>query len=204
MQIRPYGYCPRCNAKARHRRDWLYLQENTDLFDSQLRLLHISPKYSLSRRLSRMTNIHYVGVDCMDRLHIQVLLDVSALSFKAHTFDCLICIHVLEEVREDHTAFQELFRVLKPGGWALITVPLNLNQKTYEDWSITDPLERERAFGEKAHVRVYGYNVVDRLQKAGFHVSLDKAGDITKEKREQYGLKENENVLFCTKPPDTP
>jgi ubiquinone/menaquinone biosynthesis C-methylase UbiE len=148
-----------------------------------------------------MKNIDYLGVDCKERLNIQTYLDVSALSFKANTFDCLICIHVMEEVKEDLKAFQEIYRVLKPGGWALITVPINLNQQTYEDWSITDPREREQAFGEKAHVRIYGYDLVSRLQNTGFSVNLDKAEDIPREKRERYGLNESENVLFCTKPP---
>jgi hypothetical protein len=40
-QSRPYGYCPRCNSKARHRRDWLFLKEIMNLFSEELHLLDV-------------------------------------------------------------------------------------------------------------------------------------------------------------------
>ncbi|MBN1449874.1 MAG: hypothetical protein JW963_02580, partial [Anaerolineales bacterium] len=37
LKVRHLGYCPRCNSKARHRRDWLYLEQKTNLFVDHLR-----------------------------------------------------------------------------------------------------------------------------------------------------------------------
>ena len=63
FKIRHHGYCPRCNAKARHRRDWLYLEGNTNLFTDQLNVLLVSPKYSLLRRLKKLSNLQCIAVD---------------------------------------------------------------------------------------------------------------------------------------------
>ena len=98
LKIRPNGYCPRCNSKARHRRDWLFLQENTNLFDQPIRLLHVSPKYALARRLARMPRIDFVGVDLDGRPFAPHRVDISKIPFESESFDAIICIHVLEHV----------------------------------------------------------------------------------------------------------
>ena len=71
------------------------------------------------------------------------------------SFDVLFCSHVLEHVRDDRKAMSEMFRVLKPGGWAVIQVPI-ATHRTIEDPSITDPRERERLYCQSDHVRLYG------------------------------------------------
>jgi SAM-dependent methyltransferase len=199
LKVRQRGYCPRCNSKARHRRDWLFLEQKTDLFVDHLRLLEVSPKYSLSRRFVRMPNLEYVGVDLRIHPNVSARMDITAIAVRSKTFDAVICIHVLEEITEDHQAIRELFRVIRPGGWALITVPTQLDQKTYEDPTITDPQERERAFGELAHVRIYGHDLVERLEACGFQVKLDLGIDVDAQTKEKYGLNDDENIFYCTK-----
>jgi SAM-dependent methyltransferase len=199
MSSRPKGYCPRCNAKARHRRDWLFLQENTNLFVDQLRVLHVSPKYALSRRLTRMPNLDYVAIDLESRPNTTVQADLSDLPLRSAIFDAAICIHVLEHVDDDRAAMAELFRVIKPGGWALVSVPIRLDQPTYEDSSITTPAARKEAFGETSHVRFFGNDFADRLEAAGFTVAMYPAADLDPEPVERYGLKLDENVFLCTK-----
>ena len=43
---------------------------------------------------------------------------------------------------------------------------------TFEDPSITDPVERQRVFGQHDHVRNYGPDYKQRLEDAGFSVSV--------------------------------
>jgi SAM-dependent methyltransferase len=200
LKARSNGYCPRCNAKARHRRDWLLLEEQTNLFTDDLRLLHVSPKYSLSRRFRKMTNLKYVAGDIKARANITVRFDVAALPFANEAFDAAICIHVLEHVVRDREGMSEIHRVLRPGGWALISVPVRLDQPTYEDWSVTSPEDRLREFGETDHVRYYGRDLVDRLEAAGFSVRVDLASELSEETRATYGLLTDENVFVCRKP----
>lgn len=200
IKSRPSGHCPRCNAKARHRRNWLYLENNTALFTKPSRLLHVSPAYALSRRLVRMKNIEYVAVDIEDRPHATVRADLASLPLQSDSFDAAICIHVLEHVVDDRTAMREMFRVLKPGGWALISVPIRLGEPTYEDAAITAPAERKLAFGETSHVRYYGHDLVDRLEDAGFDVTMDAAANLDPDVVAEYGLLWDENLFFCRKP----
>ena len=96
---------------------------------------------------------------------------------------------------------KELFRVLKPNGWAILQVPLEPNlDKTFEDPSITSPEERKRMFGQKDHVRLYGKDYKDRLQEAGFDVSVDNfVEELNEETYYRYGLRRDHNIYFCSK-----
>lgn len=199
LRVRPSGYCPRCNSKARHRRDWLFLEQKTELFTKPLRLLHISPKYSLSRRLMKAANLRYVAADISTRMNLSLLMDLTATPIRCETFDAAICIHVLEHIRDDRSAISEIYRVLKPGAWALISVPVRLDQATFEDPSITTAAERRRAFGESSHVRYYGLDLTARLEECGFRVQLDLARDLDRTTASKYGLLDDENVFYCSK-----
>jgi len=71
-------------------------------------------------------------------------------------FDIIICNHVLEHVKDDRKAMYELCKVLKPKGIAILQVPISKhNKKTFEDFSIILPEEREKYFGLKKHMRIY-------------------------------------------------
>ena len=200
LRVRPLGYCPRCNSKARHRRWWIYLQQHTNLFTDHLRLFQASPQYCMSRRFRELPNLEYVGGDHNNHRNIRVKLELPAIPLPSDTFDAVLCVHVLEHIPEDRKAMRELHRILKPGGWAGVSTPIRLDQKTYEDPTITSPQERERAFGETVHVRFYGYDLVDRLEEAGFKVKMDPGKDVDRQTREKYGLRTDENIFHCTKP----
>jgi len=192
------GYCPRCNAKARHRRLWLYLRDEARLFDSEQRVLDVGPAPGLARALAGCRNLDYVAVGTEeDTPRLSVLGDVRALPFVSGTFDVVLCQHVLEHVDDDRRSLAELRRVAKHGGWAVISVPLNLDGPTHEDPSITDPAERERLFGEPGHVRMYGNDLAERLRDAGFDATFHPAESIPAEQCERYGLRRDENLFIC-------
>lgn len=117
----------------------------------------------------------------------------------AGSFDAALCIHVLEHVEDDRHAMAELHRVLRPGGWALVSVPIRLDRPTHEDPAITDPAERQAVFGERSHVRFYGADLADRLREVGFEVELDLASDIPDDVRKRHGLRMDENLFRCRK-----
>lgn len=199
MRVRQLGYCPRCNSKARHRRWWLFLQAETNLYTDRLRLLHVSPNYCMSRRFIHFPNLDYVGVDLHHHRNILARMNLQEASLASDSFDAALCMHVLEHLPDDRAAMHELYRVLKPGGWAAVSTPIRLDQKTFEDPTITDPREREKAFGETVHVRYYGYDLQDRLEEAGFTVSLHLGNQVSVADQLTYGLRDDENIFLCTK-----
>lgn len=194
------GYCPRCNAKARHRRIWLYLEERMQLSALDRQVLEVAPWPSSARRLRRMPNIRFVGLDLeWSATWVTIVGDARAIPVRADVFDLVLCVHVLEHVEDDRRVISELHRVLKPGGVAIVSVPLHLDRPTHEDPTITDPEERKRVFGEFGHVRYYGRDLGDRLANAGFEVTLDLASEVPEVVSSRFGFRNNENIFHCIK-----
>jgi DNA-directed RNA polymerase subunit RPC12/RpoP len=168
---RPNAVCPRCGSHERHRLLWLYLKQKTDLPTSRKRLLHFAPEVCLQRRFAAMRNVEYISAD-LSVPNAAVRMDITAIVFPDNTFDCILCSHVLEHIPDDRRAMAELYRVLKPGGWAILQVPMH-EGKTYENPAIVTPDGRLRHFGQEDHVRKYGADYGDRLRDAGFTVTAD-------------------------------
>ena len=95
----------------------------------------------------------------------------------------------------------KLFRVLNLEGFAILQVPILKNTKeTYEDFTITSPEEREKYFGQKDHVRIYGQDYNKRLESVGFKVDLFNIKMFLGIKEiKKYGLNEDEILYMCRK-----
>ncbi len=201
LSQRPNVLCPECKSLERHRLLWLYLQQKTDFFKKNLKVLDIAPMPGLSQKYQETSNIDYLSIDLNSPLAM-AHMDITQLSLDDNSFDCLLCYHVLEHIPDDRKAISELYRVLKPGGWAIIQVPINPKlSKTLEDPTITDSVIREQLFGNKNHVRYYGLDYKDRLEQAGFKVTVDKFLDnMSEEDIQRYRLKKSEEIYLCIKP----
>jgi predicted SAM-dependent methyltransferase len=199
LKKRENGYCPRCNSKARHRRNFLFLESNTDFFNDDLRLLHVAPKYCLSRAFIQLPNIQYLAIDLKNSYNIGSLMDISCSAISSNAIDVIVCIHVLEHIENDRQAIRELHRILKPGGWAIISVPIRLTEPTYENPSVVSEIDRLREFGEKDHVRIYGSDFINRLKDGGFEVTLDRGDLLDPHQMRKFGLLEDENIFLVRK-----
>jgi SAM-dependent methyltransferase len=192
--------CPNCGSKKRHRLLWLVLRERTDFFTSRLRVLHFAPERCFRKRFKKLPNLDYVTAD-LAREKVKLVFDITAIPAPAGTFDAILCSHVLEHVPDDHRALRELHRVLKPGGWAAIMVPMDWDRdRTLEDPSVVLPAERERLFRQHDHVRLYGRDVPERMENAGFAVVTHRARELGPEAVGKYGLSPKDRVFRCTKP----
>lgn len=192
--------CPRCDSFRRQRVMWLYLKNKTNLFSEKLKVLHIAPEYCFQKNLKNMSNLHYFSADLSSPL-AQIKMDITNIPYEDNCFDVILCSHVLEHIPDDHQAMKELLRVLKTSGWAILQVPIDSKRDiTFEDSSIVSPEERERLFWQFDHVRLYGLDYKDRLEKAGFTVKVDGyAKELGDEAIKKYGLKKKENIYYCTK-----
>lgn len=192
--------CPRCLSFERHRLLSLYFKEKTNLFTDKLDVLHFAPEPCFYRIFKKLPNLRYTSTDLASPL-ADLQMDITDIRFPDSAFDVILCNHVLEHIPDDRKAMAELYRVLKPGGWAILQVPLNMEaETTYEDASITTPEERERVFGQHDHVRIYGCDYVQRLEAAGFHVKVDPyVRELSDSLVTKYVLDKNEDVFYCMK-----
>src|SRR5690606_18794761 len=177
----PYGYgrqrdnalSPGTLSLERHRQMWLYLQNETDFFRKNYKVLHIAPEQEFLRRFKKTKNLQYVSADLFSPI-VDVKADILDLPFEDESFEVIFCNHVLEHIEDDQKAMGELFRVMKKGGWGIFQVPMKTGlEETYEDFSIKDPKERQKHFGQYDHVRWYGMDYFQRLKDAGFEVDIN-------------------------------
>ncbi len=197
-----FGGCYKCGSSDRERLIYIYLKEKTGIFnsDKNKNILHIAPEEHLSKKLLDFGFYKYICGDFFTEgyhysSHVKNI-NVLNIPFEDNTFDLIICNHVLEHIQEDSVAMKELQRVLKIGGQAILQVPISKNSvQTFEDFSVTEPKQREVLFGQFDHVRIYGQDYVNRLKNAGFKVSRI---NISNEYIE-YGLNIEEDIFICKK-----
>ena len=204
----PYGYgnqrenvlSPSTLSLERHRLLWLYLKKETDFFSKPLKVLHFAPEQAFYKRFRNLSNLDYTTTDLNSPL-ADVKADICDLPFENESFDFILCNHVLEHIPDDTKAMQELYRILKPGGTAILQIPQELDRvKTFQDDSITDPKERAKIFGQYDHVRVYGRDYFDKLRSIGFKVDeVDYTSELNKAEIDQYRLANGEIIPVCRK-----
>ncbi|WP_025664960.1 class I SAM-dependent methyltransferase [Aquimarina megaterium] len=205
----PYGYgtqrdnvlSPSTLSLERHRLLWLFLTHETEFFTTPAKVLHFAPEQAFYKRFRNLKHLDYTTTDLNSPL-ADVKADICNLPFADSEYDIIFCNHVLEHIRDDTAAMQEILRVLKPGGMAILQIPQDLNRDTtFEDDSITDPQERARIFGQYDHVRVYGRDYFEKLRAIGFKVDeVDYTNILSKECVTKYCLAPGEILPVCYKP----
>lgn len=173
--------CPYCGSRSRTRRLFGLLNEKKALRGN---VLHFSPSRSLYRNFKKRHDFDYFATDYEAEFLADYKIDITAIDFPNEKFDTIICYHILEHIIEDEKAMAELFRVLKKEGLCFVQTPYKEGE-IYEDYSITDEKEREKAFGQWDHVRVYSLEgLKKRLEKVGFQVRILNFED----EKEPFGL----------------
>src|SRR5690606_4594459 len=149
---RPNALCPSCLALERHRLMWLYLQQKTNFFTANLKVLHVAPELCFIKRFEAMPNLDYITADIESPL-AKVTMDLHDIPFEQGTFDVAFCNHVMEHVAADIQNMKELHHVRELGGCAIFRSPLDFERaQTYEDAAITRPAERDKAFLRSDHL----------------------------------------------------
>lgn len=204
----PYGYgTPRENVLSpstlsleRHRLLWLWLERETDFFTRPSKVLHFAPEQAFYKRFRKMKHLEYTTTDLNSPL-ADVKADICNLPFGENQYDLIFCNHVLEHIPDDTKAMQELYKVLKPGGMAILQIPQELDRKiTFEDNTITDRDERAKIFGQYDHVRIYGRDYFDKLRSVGFTVDeVDYTNTLSTEEVNLYRLAQGEILPVCRK-----
>jgi len=201
INARENALCPNCQSLERHRLIWLYLQEETDFFKTKKDILHIAPEDCFIHRFEKLNGDKYITADIESPL-AKVKMDIHQIPFEANWFDVVLCNHVLEHVKDDIHAMREIYRVLKPGGFAIMQVPFfnPVEDTTFEDDTITNKREREIIFGQDDHVRKYGTDYPQRIAVSGLIPEEEKfAFTLPAEILKKFGLGNGEIIYIGRK-----
>jgi SAM-dependent methyltransferase len=174
----PHTICPGCKSQVRHRLLVAALTHIEPLsFERLVRgktVLQFAPEEALRLLLLKYAG-RYLSADYLAdgyTYKIDLQLDMAAMpQVQNEQIDLLVACDVLEHIPDHLAALGEIYRVLKTGGWVVLTVPQKDNlETTFEDPSVVMPEDRERVFGQFDHLRVYGNDFPDMLKAAGFQV----------------------------------
>jgi SAM-dependent methyltransferase len=174
--IAGYGenvFCPECMSTSRDR---LILAVLASMDICGKKVLHVAPEQKIFDYLKLQCSV--ITADLSPKFYSQVdsnihPADLTHLPFDDRAFDMVIANHVMEHVPHDRQAMREIYRVLKPGGSAILQVPFSTTlQSTIEMPFIDNPAKQSELFGQKDHVRIYSLqDYLSRLQEAGFEVT---------------------------------
>ncbi len=195
----PYmaAMCPYCLSIERYRLLCLFLDRKMAFGSTPVRLLDVAPMWCFQEYCRARGNVEYVSIDIRSPLAMRHM-DIRALEFRDESFDCIVCYHVLEHIDDEQRALSELFRVLKPGGWAIIQVPIHV-ERTMERSELT-PADAEEILKFDDHLRAYGRDFGSRLESAGFAVEVDTfVRELSMAEVALYGLDCSEDVYVSRK-----
>jgi SAM-dependent methyltransferase len=138
--LRETGRCNHCGATNRHRQIGLVLAGSLadrtkprprsvrDITRSLLRVHNTESAGPIHRELTPMPS--YTASEYFSPAHRSgdtvngvMHQDLMALSFPANSIDVVITSDVLEHVADPYLAHREIYRVLRPGGFHVFTVP---------------------------------------------------------------------------------
>jgi len=191
--------CPKCRSGERQRLLYFYLKDKINFFELKgIKVLDVAPDVFLWQKVFSRADIDYHSIDVSQARNPTEIMDITDLRFEDNSFDAIICLHVLEHIHEDIKAMRELYRVLAPGGWAILQVPIWAFE-TVEMPKVTREQYLE-LYGHSDHVRRYGFDYKYRLEEAGFIVKVDQfSRNLKPDFRRQYGLFETEDIFFCSR-----
>lgn len=194
--------CPCCGASDRDR-----------LLISMLKKMEIQNGYnkeSLLQIAPAQAIDHWINRNCSSLQYDTTDLFMDNVSFKSdiqkmdmisdESYDYIICSHVLEHVKNDRKAMEEIYRILKEDGFGFVLVPIALDmEKIDEEWGLSEE-ENWKRFGQNDHCRRYDkMGFVDRLEKAGFYVHQLGIDFFGKDMYKENGLIETSVLYVVTK-----
>jgi SAM-dependent methyltransferase len=162
-----YTRCPRCDLYERHRLQFLVMDELNGQYDfSKLSILHFAPEPIFQKHFrDRFATYHTADIEASG---VDFEIDIRDMPFEDGAYDIVLASHVLEHVSNDHLAFAEIKRILKPSGFALLPVPV-VSPYTIE--------YGEPNWQEFGHVRAVGVDYFERYKDVFSKVKVYQSSD---------------------------
>lgn len=165
--IRMNAQCPECGSLERHRLQYLTFQEIKQNFDLKtLSMIHFAPESFFSERF-RAAFGSYTTAD-LDMKGVDFNVDLCDLPFPDSSFDVVYASHVMEHIGDDRKAIFEIHRILRPGGFAILPVPIVAVQTV--EYPAANP-------HEVYHWRAPGLDYYDKYRRVFTKVELYTSED---------------------------
>jgi len=196
-------FCPYCHCFDRERHLSMYF-DKLDLWSRMTgsSVIHFAPEESLVKRVTSQNPGRYVKADLVPRSSDIERIDITAIPYPSDSFDFLICNHVLEHVRDDRLALSEIFRILKPGGYAILQTPYSFFlSRSFCDSSINTDALRLRYYGQEDHARIYGRDLFARIEESGLRLRVHThTQSLSEFDASIYGVNPREDLIWAVKP----
>ena len=177
--------CERCRLNNRHR-GIFFTAKRLGLNLSGLQVCvyeQITPFYQALLKINpRVSGSEYLGPDIQKGAVVNGIRheDAMGLSYQADSFDLLISNDVFEHVPDLQKSLREAWRVLKPGGVLIFSIPLDLSRDQSRIRAVLrngvvehllDPEYHGNPLSEKGSLVFTdcGWDVIDRSRDAGFN-----------------------------------
>jgi SAM-dependent methyltransferase len=182
---RDSGPCQRCGAINRKRQIAYVIRQTYGHLPKDIAVFNTETTGPLHEALKGPHYLcaEYLGDDVTPGSHVKGIRheNLKALSFENDSIDLLLSSDVLEHIQDPYAAHGEIFRVLKPGGRHIFTVPFNNNVDVFrsviekgelrhnrEPIYHHDPLKAE---GILVYT-IFGFDMLTKLTQLGFRMSL--------------------------------
>lgn len=194
---RPRQTCAHCGSRARHRVLTLALRRWREGYClGSGTILHFAPEPAVAQLLRESASVYLsADIDAI-RYDGDLSCDLEHLPVCDNSVDLVVACHVLEHLVGDRRALTEIRRVLRPGGVAVLMVPVTA-EKTVE-WGSADPQRND-------HTRDCGPDYFERYRDAGFEVEHLRTEDFADISRQALwtengdGSRTSHWVSFCLK-----
>jgi predicted SAM-dependent methyltransferase len=165
--MREEALCPGCLSAERHRLQMLVFNDLLRQHDfSRKTALHFAPERFFEPMFRKACAVYHTAD--IDPADVDYCEDLRHLSFQDESYDFVWASHVLEHVDQVDTALSEISRILRPGGIAILPVPI------VADRTVEYP---EAVATENYHVRAPGLDFFERYKKHFSQVHLRTSDD---------------------------
>lgn len=195
--------CPWCGAHDRERHLLLYMRAAGVLARLPGQdVLHFAPERRLFGVIAEAGPRSYRRADLIPHTADVERMDMMAIPCEGESFDLVIANHVLEHVSDDRIAVHEIFRVLRPGGHAILQTPFSAKlQSTWSDPGVDTDTARLHAYGQEDHVRLFGRDIFARFANSGLEACVAAHEDLLADfNAAQYGVNSEEPFFLFRRP----
>lgn len=198
-----YG-CMFCRSSDRERHLFMYF-DKLNLWEKMqgAKILHFAAERNLRVKINEQKPQEYLLADIAPKREGMVKIDATQIPYENESFDFLIANHILEHIPDHLKALSEFFRVLKPGGIAILQTPYSkLLKNNFQDENINTDKLRLFFYGLEDHVRTFGRtNLFENIEDAGFTLQIKLHEQFFTDKDAYYyGVNKHEELIQAIKP----